>query len=82
MFTKQHHKIYSFTVVIEHDKDGFFAYAPELQGCHTQGDTYEEIVKNIREAIELSVEARLAHNEPILDNSKTTIAVSNMTVAV
>src|SRR2546426_3499251 len=28
--------------IIEQDKDGAFAYCPELKGCHTQGDTVEE----------------------------------------
>lgn len=40
-------------VIIEHDKDGYFAFVPELKGCHTQGDSMEEVVRNIREAMEL-----------------------------
>ena len=43
-------------VVIEKDKNGFFAYCPSLQGCYTQGGSYEEIIKNIREAVELCLE--------------------------
>ncbi|MEJ7621662.1 MAG: type II toxin-antitoxin system HicB family antitoxin [Aquificaceae bacterium] len=45
-----------FQVVIQKDKHGYFAYCPELPGCHTQGDTFEEVVKNIKEAIELYLE--------------------------
>lgn len=44
---------YSIQVVIEHDKDGYFAYVPELKGCHTQGGTMEGAMKNIDEAIDL-----------------------------
>ena len=44
-------------IVIEKDADGYFAYCPELKGCHTQGSTYEEANLNIREAIELYLEA-------------------------
>jgi predicted RNase H-like HicB family nuclease len=33
-----------------------FAYCPELQGCQTQGDTLEEVMSNIKEAIELYLE--------------------------
>lgn len=44
------------TVVIEHDADGYFAYAPELKGCMTQGDTFEEVSANIREAVDLYLE--------------------------
>lgn len=40
-------------VIIEHDKDGYFAYVPELKRCHSQGDTMEEVMKNIKEAIDL-----------------------------
>ncbi|MEJ7553145.1 MAG: type II toxin-antitoxin system HicB family antitoxin [Aquificaceae bacterium] len=45
-----------FQVVIQKDKYGYFAYCPELPGCHTQGDTFDEVVKNIKEAIELYLE--------------------------
>jgi len=40
-------------VVIEHDKDGYFAYVPEWKGCRTQGDSMEVVVRSIREAMEL-----------------------------
>ena len=45
-----------FQVVIQKDKYGYFAYCPELPGCYTQGDTFDEVVKNIKEAIELYLE--------------------------
>lgn len=45
-----------FQVVIQKDKHGYFAHCPELPGCHTQGDTFDEVVKNIKEAIELYLE--------------------------
>lgn len=47
---------YRVSVVIERDEHGFFAYSPELQGCYTQGDTLDEVMANIREAVELYVE--------------------------
>jgi len=46
-------------VVIEKDRDGYFAFTPELQGCYSQGDTYEEAKENIRDAIALHIEDRL-----------------------
>ncbi len=45
-----------FQVVIQKDKHGYFAYCPELPGCHTQGESFDEVVKNIKEAIELYLE--------------------------
>ena len=50
-------KIYNFTVVIEKDEDGFYiASVPSLRGCHTQGKTMDELMKNVKEAIELCLE--------------------------
>jgi predicted RNase H-like HicB family nuclease len=43
-------------VLIEHDADGYYAYCPELPGCQTQGETFEETMRNIREAAELYLE--------------------------
>jgi predicted RNase H-like HicB family nuclease len=40
-------------VTIERDETGYFvAEAPALPGCLSQGETYEEALANIREAIE------------------------------
>jgi predicted RNase H-like HicB family nuclease len=47
---------YKVNVVIEKDECGYYAFCPELEGCQTQGDTLEEILANIKEAIELYLE--------------------------
>ena len=47
------HKV---NVVIEKDEHGYYAYCPELEGCQTQGDSLEEILGNIKEAITLYLE--------------------------
>ena len=57
---------YRFAIVVEKDKDGYFAYCPELQGCFTQGETFEEVIENIKDAIKLHVEDRLSNNEPVI----------------
>ncbi len=44
------------SVVIEKDKYGYYAYCLELEGCQTQGDSLEEVMANIKEAIELFLE--------------------------
>ena len=56
---------YRFSVVIEGDKDGYFAFCPELQGCYSQGDTYEEALENIRDAVQLHLEDRLESGEEV-----------------
>lgn len=46
-----------FKVLIEQDEDSIFvASVPAIPGCHTQGDTYEETLTNIKEAIDLCLE--------------------------
>lgn len=47
---------YKVNVVIEKDEHGYYAYCPELEGCQTQGDTLEEVLANMKEALELYLE--------------------------
>lgn len=49
-------KIYNFPVVVERDADGYFIFCPEIQGCYSQGDTYEDAIRNIKDAIKLHLE--------------------------
>lgn len=52
-------KILNYRVIIEQDEDGvFIASSPALQGCYTEGETYEEVIRNIEDAIKLHIEAR------------------------
>ena len=44
---------YKVSIVVEKDEYGYYAYCPELEGCQTQGDTLEDVMSNIKEAIEL-----------------------------
>jgi len=47
-------KVLNYRVLIEQDEDGVFvASAPSLQGCYTEGDTFEEAMKNIKDVIKL-----------------------------
>jgi len=56
---------YHFSAIVGRDSDGYLARSPELQGCYTQGHTYEEALANLREAVGLHVEDRLASGEDI-----------------
>ncbi|MCL5986254.1 MAG: type II toxin-antitoxin system HicB family antitoxin [Actinobacteria bacterium] len=58
-------RTFRFSVIIEKDQEGFFAFCPALQGCYTQGNTYEEVLENIKDAIRLHLEDRLADGEEI-----------------
>ena len=43
-------------MIIEKDQHGFYAWCPELKCCQSQGESLEEVIDNIREAIELYLE--------------------------
>ncbi|AZV22535.1 MULTISPECIES: type II toxin-antitoxin system HicB family antitoxin [unclassified Mesorhizobium] len=53
-------------IIHEADEGGFWAEVPAIPGCATQGETMEELVQNLREAIEgcLSVEPLSFTSEP------------------
>ena len=73
-------KPYRFSVVMEKDAEGYFAWCPELQGCYTQGATYEEALEALRDAIRLHVEDRLANHEPI--PQAESVSLTTLEVAV
>jgi len=52
-------------IIVEGDQNGYFVTCPVLQGCYSQGETYEEAIANIKDAIRLHVEDRLADGEEI-----------------
>ena len=66
-------------IVIEADTDGYFVSCPALQGCYSQGDTHEEAVENIKDAIRLHIEDRLAGGEEIPEH--TTVSLSTIEIA-
>ncbi len=48
---------HKFNVVIEKDEDGYYiASVPSLPGCHTQARDLNELMKRVKEAIELYLE--------------------------
>ena len=49
----------SFTAIIEKDEDGIYVgRVPELRGCVTQGDTIDELITNLKDAIQLYIEVK------------------------
>jgi len=73
-------KRFRFSVIVERDVDGYVAICPELRGCYTQGQTYEETLENIREAILLHVEDRLACGEEIPTAESVSLTSVEVTV--
>jgi predicted RNase H-like HicB family nuclease len=66
-------------IVIEGDADGYFVSCPALQGCYSQGDTYEEAVENIKDAIRLHIKDRIADGEEI---PQVSVSLSTVEIAV
>lgn len=69
----------ALVIVIEQDKDGYFAHCPALQGCYTQGETYDEAMANIKDAAILHIEDRLANGESVRDAK--TVSLTMLEVA-
>ncbi|MBX7041430.1 MAG: type II toxin-antitoxin system HicB family antitoxin [Ignavibacteria bacterium] len=47
---------YKLSIVVEEDDSGFFAYCPELKGCMSQGNSHDEALDSLKEAIDLYLE--------------------------
>lgn len=61
-----HHAMKFPVIITGPDEDGYYvAVCPVLPGCHTQGETVEEALANIREAILLYLEVLKERGEPI-----------------
>ena len=55
-----------YRTIIEQDEDGvYIAECPTLPGCISQGNTREEALANIRDAIRGYLESLKKHDEPI-----------------
>lgn len=81
MKTKKNLKIYNIPVVVEKDGSGyFFAYAPSLQGCYTQGKSLSESLDNIKEVVELHLADRLQAKEAF--TSRKPVSLSSLEIRI
>lgn len=61
-------KHYQFTIIVQRDEEGHYvAICPALPGCYTEGETPEEAVAYLKDAIQLHLEDRRTRNEPIYE---------------
>ena len=66
-----------FPVTIDRDEDGFWVVeCPSIPGCVSQGQTKEQALENIREAIGLCLEVRAERGLPL------TVEMQQVEVAV
>lgn len=67
-------KVHDFKVILEPDEgSGYVVTCPSLPGCYSEGETIEEALANIREAIELCLEDLREHGEEIPDPSRVLV---------
>lgn len=81
-------KYLNFNVVITQDEDGVFVVeCPAIPGCHSQGETYEEAEKNIKEAIKLCLKVAKGDKEyeESIDfgsaSNPRMVSISNITIS-
>ena len=75
-------KVLDFDVVIiEDETGGYVAFVPALPGCHTQGETIEEVIENVKEAIELYLET-LTEEEKMEILGRRIVRVERVSVIV
>ncbi len=68
-------KTYHLPIVIERDEDGYYVSCPELQGCYSQGESYEEAMENIKDAIKLHLEDRRDQKEDLPRDKSVSISI-------
>lgn len=55
-----------YTVIFDQQADGgYHVFCPALPGCHSEGDSFDEALQNIKEAIEIYLESLKAHGEEL-----------------
>lgn len=75
-------KIYVYRVTIEPDGERYHAEIPALPGCYSWGYTYEEALKNIKEAAALWLETLTEDGEPIPEESPQVLKKAPITLGV
>lgn len=73
-------KSFTLPIVLESDEDGYSVTCPPLQGCYSQGETYEEALENIKDAIRLHLDDRIAGGEEIPE--RVSVSLSTVEIAV
>ncbi len=70
-----------FHVLIQEDEDGgYVGKVAELQGCLSQGETLDELMENIKEAIELCLEVESEEKQNILEEQIKFVGVQEIEV--
>lgn len=59
-----------FTAIFQKVPEGYIAFVEELPGANTQGDTLQEVRENLKEAVQLVLEANRMLAEELLEQQQ------------
>lgn len=79
MKTRNGHREFEAIFILQKD-GGFTVEVPDLPGCISEGDSFEEAEKNIKEAIELYLETLEARGLPLPEREPEKILRMNISV--
>jgi len=76
-------KIYQYTAIFElNEKGGYTVTLPALPGCITEGDTFEEAAKNIKEAATLYLETVPSSWLDGIKNSERGVVIAPVQISI
>ena len=76
-------KKYLIQVLIEQDEDGrFISSCPSLEGCYSQGDSFEEAIANIRDVIEMCIKELEEEKKPFNPRYPEIVGIKHLEIAV
>ena len=64
-------------VIHDAEEGGYWAEVPSLPGCVSEGETLDEVVSNIKEAIDLYVEGLIEDGQPVPDDEPVRVIVQS-----
>jgi predicted RNase H-like HicB family nuclease len=57
--------VFDVSVVIESDGEGFHGFCPALKGVHTSGETVDDTLKHLKDAVSAYIQSCLLHRDPL-----------------
>lgn len=75
-------KFHVYRVAVEPEENHYYAEIPALPGCYSHGTTYEEALKNIKEAAELWLETLYEDGEPIPEENPQILRKAPVTLGL
>lgn len=72
----------TYPIIIEKTDDGYYAECPFIQGVYAQGDTEEEVRKNLEEVLKMTLEDIKSRGESVELKNPISLTISSLTLSV